>query len=151
MCVYVCVHLCRADGLTQLTSNAALLSIRVATEGMFSTEAGWKRALLKWVVDGGRFTEQVTHGHCQTCRKVLPKNQRDLWLDNAGVILYFSCQEISKYSDFPTLSVIDPSSFFRTEDLDLWKQVIFSFLKRQELGTKAFSKHYSNWSNWNIC
>lgn len=78
VCVCGCVHLCRANGLTQFTGNATLLSIRVAAEGMFSSEARWKGALLKWIVDGGRFTEQVTHGHCQTCRRPLPKNQR--WL-----------------------------------------------------------------------
>lgn len=61
------MHLCRTDGLTQLAGNAALFSIRVATEGVFSAEPGRERALLKWVVDGGRFTEQITHGHRQTC------------------------------------------------------------------------------------
>ena len=63
-------HLSRADGLTQLAGDAVLLSIGVAAEGVLSTEAGGQRALLKRVVDGGRFTEQVTHGHPQTCRKV---------------------------------------------------------------------------------
>ena len=73
MCV--CVHLSRADSLTQFTGNAALLSVGVSAEGVLSTEAWRQRALLKWVVDGGRFAKQVTHGHCQTCEDVLPNSK----------------------------------------------------------------------------
>lgn len=62
------VHLSGADGLTQLTGDAALLSIGVAAEGVLSPEARGQGALLKRVVDGGWFTEQVTHSHRQTCR-----------------------------------------------------------------------------------
>lgn len=49
--VYVCVHAC--------TSSPS------PAEGMLPSEAGWKRALLEGVVDGGRFPEQVAHGHSQ--------------------------------------------------------------------------------------
>lgn len=96
MCV--CVHLSRADGLTQLTGDAALLSIGVATEGVLSTEAGRQRSLLKRVVDSGRFTEQVTHGHPQTWREGFARKSNTAMAhvkDNAGFMLYFSyCQEI---------------------------------------------------------
>lgn len=71
--VCVCVYLSRADSLTKLTGNAALLSVRIAAEGVLPTKAGRQRTLLKWVVDGGRFTEQITHGHCQTCVKAKNK------------------------------------------------------------------------------
>lgn len=95
-CVYsrnsLCVHLCRADGLTQLTGNAAFLSIRVATEGVFSTKAGRQRAFLKWIVDSSRLTEQVTHGHRQTWRECHQRIRESVTHleENAGVVLYFS-------------------------------------------------------------
>lgn len=87
------MHLCRTDGLTQLAGNAALFSIRVATEGVFSTEAGRKRALLKRVIDGGRFTEQITHGHRQTCRSSFisrkeSKRLNDYSIYNAGITFF---------------------------------------------------------------
>lgn len=74
-------HLSRTDGLTQLTGDTALLSTGVAAEGVLSTETCWQRALLKWVVDGSRFTEQITHGHSKTCREMLAKNR---WETNYG-------------------------------------------------------------------
>lgn len=66
MCMCVCVHLCRAYGLTQLIGNAALLSVRVALKCMFSIEAWGQRTLLERVVDGGRLPEHVTQGHPQS-------------------------------------------------------------------------------------
>lgn len=72
------LYLSWTDGLAQLTCNASLLSIRVAAKGMFSTEAGRQRPFLKRVVDGGRLTKQVTHGHGQTWRKVSPENETDV-------------------------------------------------------------------------
>lgn len=36
-------------------------------QGVFPSEAWRQRALLKRVVDGGGFSEQVAHRHAQTC------------------------------------------------------------------------------------
>lgn len=75
--MHVClfVYLSRADGFTQLTSNAALLSIGVPAEGVLATKPWWQRTFLKRVVDGGRLTEQVAHGHCQTCNELSPESE----------------------------------------------------------------------------
>lgn len=61
------VYLGWANGLTKFTCNASLLSRGVPAQSMFATETGRQRALLKWVVDCGRFTEKIAHGHSQTC------------------------------------------------------------------------------------
>ena len=69
VCVCV-VYLCRADGLTQLAGNAAFFSARVTSQGVLATETRRQGTFLKRIVDGGRLTEQVAHGHSQTWRSV---------------------------------------------------------------------------------
>lgn len=63
------VYLGRTNGLTEFTGNAPLLSRGVPAQHMFPTETGRQRALLEGVVDCGRFTEKIAHGHSQTCIK----------------------------------------------------------------------------------
>lgn len=92
------MHLCRTDGLTQLAGNAALFSIRVATEGVFSAEAGRERALLKRVVDGGRFTEQITHGHRQTCRSRNCWAKKTVKLTRIIVCFSFLIMNVASYA-----------------------------------------------------
>jgi len=49
----------RADGLTQLAGDAALLPCRVAAQRVLSSEPGAEGSLLKGVLDGDRIPEHV--------------------------------------------------------------------------------------------
>jgi len=49
--VRLIIYLCRADGLTELAGDAALLTIGVAAQGMLTTETGTDMALLERVVN----------------------------------------------------------------------------------------------------
>ena len=59
-------YLCRADGLTQLAGDAALLPIRVPPQCVLATEPGAQGTLLKRVVDGGRLPEEGTQSGGQS-------------------------------------------------------------------------------------
>lgn len=69
ICTGLCLNcdgLSRTNGFTQFTSNAALFSRGIPSEGMFPSESRTKRSFLKWIVYSCWLFEKVCKSHSKT-------------------------------------------------------------------------------------
>jgi hypothetical protein len=61
-------YLSRADRFAQLASNTAFFTIRITTQSMFTTEASTQWSLLKWIINRGRFHEDVAKHNAEALK-----------------------------------------------------------------------------------
>lgn len=61
-------YLCRADGFTELASDAPLLARGIPPKGMFTSEPRTERPFLKRIVDSSWLFEEVTEGYHVPCK-----------------------------------------------------------------------------------
>lgn len=63
-----------ADGFAEFACDASFFSAWISSEGVFTTETGAERSLLEWVVDGGRFLEDVGKGDGEAASQLGEEN-----------------------------------------------------------------------------
>lgn len=63
-----------ADGFAQFTCDASLLTARVSSQGVLTTETRAQRSLLERIIDGGWFLEDVSHGNGGSAKQFRPKD-----------------------------------------------------------------------------
>lgn len=67
-------RLSRANCLTEFASDATLLTAWIATKCMLTAESRTQWSLLEWIIDGGRFFEDVSNRDSSSAEEFSPED-----------------------------------------------------------------------------